>query len=104
MATGRAPVRSILWSLASAACLLAGGCSKPAPAPQAGGPLLPALAMRQDQVERLQLRGAGGKTLVTLRRVGGEWRLSERADWPADGARIGQYLAQLAQARRVEAK
>ena len=80
------------------------GCTKPAPPPQAGGPLLPELAMRQDQVDRLQLRGAGGKTLVTLRRVGGEWQLAERAGWRGDGARIAQYLAQLAQARRAEAK
>src|SRR5204862_7492797 len=101
---GRAPLRSILFALTSAACLLAGACAKSAPGPQAGGPLLPELAMRQDQVDSLRLRGAGGKALVTLRRVGGEWRLAQRADWPADGARIAQYLVQLAQARRAEAK
>jgi hypothetical protein len=66
--------------------------------------LLPELAMRQDQVDSLRLRGAGGKALVTLRRIDGEWRLAQRADWPADGARIAQYLAQLAQARRAEAR
>jgi hypothetical protein len=55
-------------------------------------------------VDKLQLRGAGGKALVSLRRVGGEWRLAERADWRADGARIAQYLVLLAQARRAEAK
>ena len=94
----------MLFALASVACLLAAACSRPAAAPQVGGPLLPELVMRQDQVELLQLRGAGGRTLVTLRRIGDEWRLAERDGWRGDGARIGQYLAQLAQARRAEAK
>jgi hypothetical protein len=66
--------------------------------------LLPELATRQDQVDQLQLRGAGGKSLVSLRRVGGEWQLDDRAGWRADGARIAQYLVLLAQARRAEAK
>ncbi len=79
-------------------------CNAQSPPDAAGGALLPALASRQDQVDKLQLRGAGGKPLVSLSRAGAEWRLAERDGFRADGARIGQYLAQLAQARRAEAK
>lgn len=92
----------------AALCLLLAAC-----APQGGngnsdgtapGPLLPQLAARQDQVERLRLRGAGGRVLVSLHRERGEWRLAERADASADAARIAQYLLLLAQARRIEPK
>jgi hypothetical protein len=68
------------------------------------GPLLPRLAARQDQVSRLVLRGAGSRELVRLQRVGGEWRVAQRAGARADAARIAQFLLQLAQARRMEAK
>src|SRR6186713_2990564 len=99
-----APVAWILSVLVPIACLLAACTQHAADAPQAGDSLLPQLAPRQDQVQRLQLRGAGGKPLVSLQRVGDEWLLEQRAGWRGDGARIGQYLALLAQARRVEAK
>lgn len=100
--------RSALAARAFAGAMLAlavAGCSRPAPIEQAtAGALLPALAARQQQVERLQLRGAGNKLLVSLARERGEWRVGERAGWPADAARISGHLSRLAQARRVEAK
>lgn len=68
------------------------------------GALLPQLAGKQDKVTTLRLRGAGERVLVNLSREQGEWRLGERDGARADGARIGQYLLLLAQARRVEAK
>jgi len=86
------------------AAALAAGCARQAAAPEPGGALLPALASRQDQVDALEVRGAGDQVLVSLHRVGDEWRLSQRADWRADGARIAQFLQRLAEARRVEAK
>ena len=90
--------------LAAALVLLAGACAPAQDAPDAGGLLLPQLADRQAQVRSLELRGAGNKVLVTLQRKGGEWQLAQRAGWRADKARIATYLAQLAQAQRVEAK
>ena len=69
-----------------------------------GGALLPELGPRQDRVDRLVLRGAGGKPLVRLERIDGEWRLRERDGARADTARIAKYLLDLANAKRVEAK
>ena len=90
--------------LAATLLLLAGACARTEEALPAGGPLLPQLAGRQAQVERIELRGPGDQALVTLQRRGDEWQVAQRAGWRADGARVAQYLAQLAQARRVEAK
>jgi hypothetical protein len=99
-----ARARVWLGALAAGLALLAAACSKPAPSDTADTPLLPELAARQQQVDHIELRGAGDKPLVSLARHGDEWRLAQRAGWRADGARIAQYLAQLAQARRVAAK
>jgi hypothetical protein len=103
MARAGAPPAS---ALARAACLLLAlaACTPRGEQAAVPGPLLPTLATRQDRVERLQLRGAGNRSLVTLSRAQGEWRVGERAGWPADGGRIARYLSQLAQARRVERK
>ncbi|MEO8160697.1 MAG: DUF4340 domain-containing protein [Arenimonas sp.] len=101
MARSRAP--AVLLALSAVASALA-ACGPDAEPETAGGALIPLLAARQDQVQRLQLRGPGSKVLVTLQRENGEWRLGERAGWPADSTRVAQFLLQLAQARRVEAK
>ena len=93
-----------LRALLAVFVLCAAACTRPAPASPSLGLLLPELAARQQQVDRLELRGPGDRAQVTLERHGEAWRLAQRAGWPADGARIAQYLAQLAQARRVEAK
>ena len=100
----RAPALRWRRLAVAACCLLASACAPAPEAPESGGPLLPQLASRQQQVDRLELRGAGGAVLVTLQRKDGEWQLAQRGGWRADGARISTYLAQLAQAQRVEAK
>jgi hypothetical protein len=92
-----------LLALAAGIASLA-ACKPAVEADPVGGALIPELASRQDHVDRLVLHGPGKVALVTLARSGGEWRLAERGGWRADGGRIAQYLAQLAQARRVEAK
>jgi hypothetical protein len=89
----------------AALCLLLAACAPRGDQLEAvPGPLLPQLADTQQRVSRLVLRGPGAQALVSLRREGGEWRLGERADARADGARIATYLSRLVQARRVEAK
>jgi hypothetical protein len=88
--------------LAFALCV--GACTRAPPGAEDGGPLLPQLASRQDHVDALEVRGAGDKALVSLKRVGGEWQVAQRAGWRADGERIAQFLQRLANARRVEAK
>jgi hypothetical protein len=98
---GRAGARLALL----ATCLLAASCAKAPPAEaQGGAPLLPALASRQDHVDRLEVRGAGDEALVSLRRTGDEWQVLQRNGWRADGARIAQFIERVANARRVEAK
>lgn len=97
--------RRVAWALPLLAVLaVAGGCKRSA-APLAEKVLVfPTLAERQDQLDTLQLRGAGKATLVTLRRKENVWRVAERTDWPADAGRISQYLFVLSQARLAEAK
>jgi hypothetical protein len=92
--------------LAALCVLLAASCTRataPAIESEKPGSLLPLLADRQQQVDRFELVGAGGKTLLRFRRTQGSWLMDGRP-WRADGARIAQYLLSLAQARRVEAK
>ncbi len=98
-------LRALASGLALAA-MAAGiaACGEQASAPMLAAPLLPTLAGRQEQLDRVQLRGAGNKVLVTLSRERGSWRVVERNDWPADPGRLSQYLFVLMQARRAEAK
>ena len=79
------------------------GCNRAEPVP-AKALLFPGLAENQDKLQRLQLRGAGNKALVTLIKKEGRWRVAERADWPADEGRLSQYLFVLSQTHRIEAK
>lgn len=85
------------------ALTLGAGCKRAEPVP-AKALLFPELAERQDQLQKVQLRGAGNKVLVTLVRKDGRWRVAERADWPADEGRLSQYLFVLSQAHNIEPK
>lgn len=90
-----------LFALLAACCLAA--CSGDPSAARAQ-PLLPGLAQAQHGLHTLRLRGAAGRTLVTLQRRDGAWRVAERDGWAADAGRISQYLFVLSQARRMEGK
>ena len=85
------------------ALTIGAGCKRSEPAP-AKALLFPELAERQDELQNVQLRGAGNKALVTLVRKDGRWRVAERADWPADAGRLSQYLFVLSQTHGVEPK
>lgn len=93
---------SILALVTMAAGITA--CRNAPDAPASGGPLLAGLSSQQEKIDRVQLRGAGNKALVTLTRDRGVWRVAERNAWPADQGRLSQYLFVLMQARRAEAK
>jgi hypothetical protein len=100
-----APARALalvlaLLTLLLPACRRAGENTDFAP----GAHILPGLAGNPGQVDRLLLRGAGRRVLVSLERIDGEWRLREREGARADSARIQEYLLRLAQARSVENK
>lgn len=71
--------------------------------PGYGAPVLPGLAAVLDSVTSLRLVGAGGRTLVTLARGDGGWRVAE-ADYAADMDRVRRLLVALGELRVVEAK
>lgn len=76
-----------------------------APADEAaGGEALPGFAARLPALERIEVRGAGDRVLVSLRRADGRWEVAERPGWPANEREISRALYRLAEARRIEAK
>lgn len=98
-------LRDLTSVLALAAMAVAVSACQDAPeSPASGRPLLAGLSSQQERIDRVQLRGAGNKALVTLARDGGTWRVAERTGWPVDPGRLSQYLFVLMQARLAEAK
>jgi hypothetical protein len=79
-----------------------GACAAPSP------PLPPAvlygLEAQLPTIERVQLRGAGGATLVTLERGEHAWTVAERGGWPADRMALRTLLADAAGARALESR
>jgi hypothetical protein len=101
-------MRSLSWRPALSLSLLllialGAGCRRAEPVPEKAL-LFPWLAEQQEDIDRLQLKGAGNVALVTLARKGGKWRVAERADWPADEGRLSQYLFVLSQTHLIETK
>ncbi len=69
-----------------------------------GGALLPALSDQLNEIEQIQITGAGDKTLVTVNRSGERWAVAEREGYPADAGKVRSFLLRLADARVNEAK
>lgn len=69
-----------------------------------GGEALPGFAARIESLQRLEVRGAGGKVLVSLRRRDGGWEVEQHPGWPANQREISRALFRVGEARRVEAK
>lgn len=67
-------------------------------------PLLPGLGDGLDKIDALTLGGAGGKALVTIRRGGEGWQVAEKSDYPADLAKLREYLYKLADAKVLDTK
>jgi hypothetical protein len=67
-------------------------------------PLLPGLRDELNKVDGFALSGAGGKPLLTLKRNGDDWRVAERADYPADMNKLREYLYKLADAKVLDTK
>ncbi len=71
-----------------------------------GDLLFPEFGEQVTTAARIQLKGptdASSET-VTLMRMGTEWRVSERGDYPADTARIGRLLRGLVRSKLREPK
>ena len=97
------PWRAARLLLPALACLALAACGSDTASTEKAK-LFPGLDKAQANVESMQLRGAGNRTLVSLERRNGAWHVAERNGWPADAGRISQYLFVLSQARRMEAK
>lgn len=65
---------------------------------------LPGFAARVDAIDRIEVLGAGAKTLVLIEKRDGTWRMPDRDGWPANQREVGNALFRLGQARRLEAK
>ena len=85
-----------------AAVLVSSGGRGAGPDPQADALVLPELRQKLDGVARITLQRAGVKT--TLLRQGDHWVVEEKGGYPADGAKVRQALAGLAELRYVEPK
>ena len=72
------------------------------PDPQTDALVLPELRQKLDGVARIALLRAGAKT--TLVRWGDRWVVAEKGNYPADGGKVRQALAGLAELRYVEPK
>lgn len=69
-----------------------------------GGEALPGFAARLEALERMEVRGAGDKVLVSLARRNGDWEVEQHPGWPANQREISRALFRLGEARRIEAK
>jgi hypothetical protein len=72
--------------------------------PTAGAALLPSLANELSTVSGLTLRKGSATPSVTLHKMGEQWTVAERADYPADVAKLRKLLLALRDARIVEEK
>lgn len=66
--------------------------------------LLPDLAERVNDVDRIEIVKAGNNTVATLRRGEKQWVVDQMDGYRADWSKVQSLLAALAQARVVEAK
>ena len=66
--------------------------------------LLPQLHAHVNDVDAIVLTGAGDKVLVTLKRGKDGWGVVEKSGYPADLAKIREFLIKLDQATLIEAK
>jgi hypothetical protein len=68
-----------------------------------GTPVLAGLAPAVDDVRSIRIVGPGNRTLVTIDRPDGRWRVAERG-YPADGRRVRALLRSLGELQVLEPK
>ncbi len=66
--------------------------------------LFPELKKELDSVTAIRIVKAGGATAVELKRGASGWTVSERANYPADDAKLRKLVTNLADARLLEEK
>jgi uncharacterized protein DUF4340 len=75
-----------------------------APPPAEGTALLPVIAQELGSVTEVDIRKGGASPAVTLHRAAGGWTVAQRADYPADAAKVRRLLISLGDAKIVETK
>jgi len=66
--------------------------------------LLPELHGHMNDVSAITLTGADNKVLTTLKRGSDGWTVAEKADYPADVAKVREFLLKLDQGTLIEQK
>ncbi|MGA2189863.1 MAG: DUF4340 domain-containing protein [Steroidobacteraceae bacterium] len=94
----------LIAALVVISCALYLAARRDRPQETQGAALLPSLARQLSAVSAVAIRKAAAPAAVTLQRTGEQWRVKERADYPADVAKIRTLLLALADARIVEEK
>jgi hypothetical protein len=74
------------------------------PATTVGAPIVPGLQEALNDVERVAVVKAGGETVATLQKRDDAWVVSEKADYPADVAKLRKSLRAIAEAKIRETK
>lgn len=69
-----------------------------------GKPFLPQVATALGGVTQIDLQKGAATPAVTLHRVGEQWSVAQRGDYPADASKIHKLLLSLADAKIVEEK
>jgi hypothetical protein len=66
--------------------------------------LVPGLKAAINDIKTLTIKGAENAVIVTLKRTDSGWVVAEKSDYPADMAKVREYLLKLADATLAEAK
>ncbi|HHQ14350.1 MAG TPA: hypothetical protein ENK16_04935, partial [Chromatiales bacterium] len=95
---------TILVLIAAALALLTVFLNRPESATGQGQLLLPELAGKLNDIDRLVVTAAGNKRLATLVKGPERWIVEDADGYPANVGRIRRNLIELAEARIVETK
>ncbi len=102
--TFRILIAAALIALIGAICVSIAGRPESEDSASANVLLFPQLREQVNDVSALALNGAGNKALVTLKRSADGWQVTERAGYPADIAKLREFLMKLADASVIETK
>jgi hypothetical protein len=69
-----------------------------------GAPLFPTLAPQLDTVSEVSITKGTAAPAVTLHKTGEHWSVAQRADYPADAAKLRRLLLALGDAKVIEEK
>jgi hypothetical protein len=101
--------QSLRWLVIAAivalgAALYATSVRRPDVAAESGAKLYPELEAALDAVTAVHILGAGEVELVGIEKTADGWRVAQRANYPANVARVRELLLALAKAKTIEKK